>query len=76
MSTTHNNYKHGDKVIDTRDAEIMLFFVNYKTGKKYIMNKGKHFWDLNVFEPEDIIIYKGNKQVGEYDYDYLNYLNL
>lgn len=64
-----DNLKHGDKIISPIDNEVTGFWVDNK-GEKYLAGK-KSMFPLFQFTPPDFYMYRGMKDIGEVDTEYL-----
>lgn len=58
---------HNLKVIAKDDKQVLEI---YNWDKDWYLASTKSLWNINQFNPEDFEIYKGNKEVGEYDLEY------
>ena len=64
-----DNLKHGDKIISPIDNEVTGFWVDNR-GAKYLAGK-KSMFPLFQFTPSDFYMYRGMKDIGEVDTEYL-----
>lgn len=61
--------KDNKKIIDKVDNQVLEIL---QFGDYWYLASAKSMWNINQFNPEDFEEYFGDKQVGEYDLDYLN----
>lgn len=61
--------KDNKKIIDKVDNQVLEIL---QFGDYWYLTSAKSMWNINKFNPEDFEEYFGDKQVGEYDLDYLN----
>lgn len=61
--------KDNKKIIDKVDNQVLEIL---QFGDYWYLTSAKSMWNINQFNPEDFEEYFGDKQVGEYDLDYLN----
>lgn len=60
---------HGTKIIDKTDGMVMEFYIT--KDEEYYLANDTCVWALFQFSEEDFELYHGEKQVGEYDKEYL-----
>ena len=61
--------KDNKKIIDKVDNQVLEIL---QFGDYWYLKSAKSMWNINQFNPKDFEEYFGDKQVGEYDLDYLN----
>ena len=68
MMLSFNCLITGDKVIDKHDSQVLEYDLIHSV--EYLSNEESK-WMLFQFNPKDFERYDGDKQVGEYDEQYL-----